>query len=1169
MENNITNSKLLEHIVECAENIKTNRKSNILSVNHIFAAVLEYIDELKQNSDYSKYGDATEAKALVALVGNLSLSDNVSACVEILCSKKESYMDDILLRQIVSSSKMITEKNGKNSVSADVFIKCIIDSPTDEIKTVISNAGKKSNGNSGLSAEAISKAADAMNKYFNGGKEKTTENSENTSKDVPESKPEEEVCTEPKEQLANMTEKVKLMQKKLSSVVFGQDNAINIFVSGYFQSELKKITDKASKKPKATYLFAGPPGVGKTFLAEQAAEMLELPFMRFDMSEYSERDSLMELLGTNKSFKGDKEGALTGFVAKNPKCVLLFDEIEKANIAVIHLFLQVLDAGRLRDTNSGKEVDFSQAVIIFTTNAGRKVYENSLTPNLASIPKKTILKALETDVDPKTGLGSFPAAICSRFATGNVVMFNHMEAHSLRKIAVKEIEKNVKCFEEETGIKCSISDDVYSCVLFSEGGHADARTVKSRADYFFSAELYELLRLISDESSNRKIENIENIVITLTLPENEQVLRLFKDDSKGCILSFGDSDICEKINPAVKEKGYCNKIVSSFESAKDIINKEDVELVFCDLHSGKRENASSELNIEDVASEGRKFFRYVCESTDVPLYVLADENHRYSEEENFSLMREGSRGIVDVSVAEAVAESINNILIQLHHQQSMTDLAKSNKLITYETSQSVSADGKTAEIKLFDIAAETAVDAEDSSSILSDVSKPNVRFDDVIGAESAKSELKYFVDYLKNPKAFSSRGLGVPRGVLFYGPPGTGKTMLAKAVAGESDVTFICAEGNQFLKKYVGEGEEAVHNLFATARKYAPTIIFIDEIDAIAKERKGGEYSTDSILTAFLAEMDGFKTDAKKPIFVLAATNFEVEPGTAKSLDAALLRRFDRHIYIDLPDKKARIEYINKRISGKSVFGISKEEIENIAVRSTGMSLAQLASVFEFSMRIAVKENKNTVDDAVFEEAFESFNYGDEKKWDISELEKTAYHEAGHAFLCWYGGETPSYLTIVARGNHGGYMLNGDTENRGSYTKEMLLNRIRTSLGGRASELVFFGEKDGLTTGASGDLRVATSIARGIVCTYGMDSDTGLAVIGENELAVGETAQQVRKAVNGILQKEMAEAKAVLASNSTAIKRIVEVLLQKNHLGSNEIDEIFSAYSKRQSENSD
>lgn len=1161
MDQNIKTSKLLEYILEYAEEIKSSRGNKILTVNHIFAAVLRYCKEVSAVSAPPEH-DASEVKAVCDMISTVQFSENYVECIELLCAKKESYFDDLLLRQVLASSQRLSEKEGKSDLPADIFLKCIIESPTDEIKTIMTNSVGAAN-KSVLNSEP----QEEINRIFEKPGKKEKDAAEEKVEGNPDTDTNEESELPPKEQIAQMTERVKAMQKKLSSAVFGQDNAISIFASGYFQSELRSITDKTSKKPKATYLFAGPPGVGKTFLAEQAAELLGLPFMRFDMSEYSDNEALMELLGTNKSFKGDKEGALTGFVARNPKCVLLFDEIEKAHIMVIHLFLQVLDAGRLRDTNTGKEVDFSQAVIIFTTNAGRKVYESSLTSNLSGISRKTILKALETDVDPKTGLGAFPAAICSRFATGNVVMFNHMEAHSLRKIAEKEISRNVKCLEEETGIKCDISDDVYSCVLFSEGGHADARTIKSRANAFFSTELYELFRLISNEDNGINIKDIENINITLELPESEQAFRLFRDSSKGCILSFGDADVCSKLNSVAEAKGYKNIVVSSLEEAKEIINKQDVEIVFCDLHSGKENSESRELNVEDVESSGRSFFKYVCESTDAPLYIVADNNHKYSDEEVFSLIKEGARGIVDVSVPEDVESSIADIMLQLHHQQSMIDLAKSSKLITYETSQSVTPDGKTAEIRLFDLSLGTTVDAEDSGNILSDISKPNVKFGDIIGADGAKSELKYFVDYLRNPKEFSSKGLGVPKGVLFYGPPGTGKTMLAKAVAGESDVTFICAEGNQFLKKYIGEGEELVHNLFATARKYAPTIIFIDEIDAIAKERRGGDRSSsDSVLTAFLAEMDGFKTDAKKPVFVLAATNFEVQPGTSKSLDPALLRRFDRHIYVDLPDKKARIDFMKMKVKGKAIFNISDEEIENIAIRSTGMSLAQLASVFEFSMRIAVRENKNQVDDGVLEEAFETFNYGEEKKWDISELEKTAYHEAGHAFLCWYSGETPSYLTIVARGNHGGYMLPGDNENRGSYTKKMLLNRIRTSLGGRAAELVFFGEDEGLTTGACGDLSKATSIAKNIVCYYGMDENVGLAVVQENELSDGMMAQQIRASVNGILKNELMSAKEILASNRTAIEKIVEELLQKNHLASSEIDRIFSEYATKNSD---
>lgn len=1142
MDGNLTNSKLLQHILESAETIKKEKGKKILTVNHVFAAVLQYCGDISNAADtFSEY-DSDEVDGLYRLVGDILLNGDASSCVEQLCAKETTYVDDLQFRQIVAQSERRAKDRNKNTVSADIFLSCIMDAPTEEIKDIIKKAGEGA-----LSFDVISA--------------ESTEDDKISKDDADE--PAQNIISNPKEQIAQLTKKVKNMQKQLSETVFGQDNAISILTSGYFQSELRSITDKSCRKPMGTYLFAGPPGVGKTFLAEQMAELLELPFLRFDMSEFSERDSLMELVGTNKSYKGDKEGALTGFVEKNPKCILLFDEIEKANIAVIHLFLQVLDAGRLRDTNTAKEVDFSKATMIFTTNAGRKIYENSLTPNLSHISRKTILKALETDVDPKTGLGSFPAAICSRFATGNVIMFNHMEAHSLRKIVETEMLRNVECFEKETGIKCNVSDDIYSCILFSEGGHADARTVKSRASSFFSSELYELFRLISNENQETSIEKINTVNISLELPKNEQVLRLFRDDSKGVILSFGDNDICSKLDSAAEKKGYKNTTVSSLNEAKNIINKQDVKLVCCDLYVGKSSGEHDELNIEDVDSDGRTFLKYVCESTDAPLYILSADDRDYSEEERFSLLKDGIRGFINVGETDQIDSSLSDILMQLHHQQGMIDLAKSSKVITYETSQTITSNGETAEIKLFDIALETAVDAEDSGDILNDISKPDVKFDDVIGAESAKSELKYFVEYLRNPKAFSSKGLGVPKGVLFYGPPGTGKTMLAKAVAGESDVSFICAEGNQFLKKYVGEGEEAVHRLFATARKYAPTIIFIDEIDAIAQERRGGERSSDSILTAFLAEMDGFKTDAKKPIFVLAATNFEVEPGTSKSLDPALLRRFDRHIYIDLPDKKSRIEYINMRIKNKPIFDISDEEIENIAVRSTGMSIAQLSSVFEYSMRITVRANKDKVDDGILEEAFESYNYGEEKKWDISELKKTAYHEAGHAFLCWESGEIPSYLTIVARGNHGGYMLHGDNENRGSYTKSMLLNRIRTALGGRAAELVFFGEDDGLTTGASSDLKTATAIAKSMICSYGMDENIGLAVVQENEIENSFMSQKVREAVNKVLSDELSKAKKILSDNRAALDKIVEVLLKENHLSSNMIDEIFSQNAKR------
>ncbi len=376
-------------------------------------------------------------------------------------------------------------------------------------------------------------------------------------------------------------------------------------------------------------------------------------------------------------------------------------------------------------------------------------------------------------------------------------------------------------------------------------------------------------------------------------------------------------------------------------------------------------------------------------------------------------------------------------------------------------------------------------------------------------------------------------------------------------MACEADVTFIVAEGNQFIKKYRGEGSDNVHELFKTARKYAPSILFIDEIDAIAKERRGGSNSASSdedTLTAFLTEMDGFVNDPSKPVFVLAATNFDVEPGRDKSLDPALMRRFDRRVYIDLPNKEDRIRFLKMKIAKNRALDISEEQIENISVRSTGMSLAELDSVIELALRSSIREGSTTVNDAIFEEAFETFNSGDVKKWDASQLERIARHEAGHALLCWLSGETPSYLTIVARGNHGGYMQHAETEGKAIYTKDELLARIRTSLGGRASEIVYYGDRDGVSTGASGDLASATNIAQQIVCTYGMDDDFGLAVVNGVAASNGAMSVEIRTSINRILKEQMDEAVRMISENKDKIDALVEELLNKNNLNGAEIE---------------
>ena len=969
---------------------------------------------------------------------------------------------------------------------------------------------------------------------------------------------------EPPLSMDELTRQTKELRAKLLQTVFGQDHAVNLFAKGYFQGQMLAMMDKTRVRPRATFLFAGPPGVGKTLLAEKAAEALGLPFMRFDMSEYSDKEANTEFAGSDKVYKGAQEGNVTGFVAKNPRCVLLFDEIEKAHLVVIHLFLQLLDAGRVRDSYTDKEVSFKDAIIFFTTNAGRQLYEENDTGNYAMLTRKVILKALEKDINPVTGGAYFPAAILSRFASGNVVMFNHISADQLCKIAKKEILRQAGNFTETSGIDIRIDETVYPALLFGEGGAADARAVRGRAESFFHSEIFELLRLVSSDSLETGVSDIEQICFDVKLPEDRpEVMRLFTQEETPQILLFSGQetlDFCRKNAPQCEFVG-----AETVEEAKELLKHRPIELVLLDMAVGQRENTENYLNIEDIESVSRDFYRFLLsDDPSMPIYVIERDGRRFSVEEAETFQQQGVRDIIPLR-AEAFSSRMEAICRQMHQQAGMLELARASKAVSFETGQSVSEDGKTAHISLFDFGLRVAVDAEDQANVLSAVSRPDVRFDQVIGAEDAKKELRYFVQYLRNPKKYLGTGVAAPRGVLLYGPPGTGKTMLAKAMAAESDVTFIAAEGNQFLKKYVGEGPELVHKIFRTARKYAPSILFVDEIDTFARKRTGGEqtHAAEEILTAFLAEMDGFKKDPTKPVFVLAATNYDADESSRKGLDGALMRRFDRRVYIDLPKKEDRIKFIRMKLESNSAYQISEQQIENLTVRSTGMSLAQLESIFELALRSAIREGSTAVNDAVLEEAFETFVSGDAKKWNPETLERVARHEAGHTFLCWQGGENPSYVTIVARGNHGGYMQHDDHEDKPISTRENLLARIRTALGGRAAELCYYGNEDGISTGASGDLETATRVAQSMLCYYGMTDEFGLAVVDPDHQNGNSLAPAVHDAVNRILTEQMEQAVTLIRENKKAVDALVEALMQHDHLTGDEIGSILSAHASR------
>lgn len=1048
-------------------------------------------------------------------------------------------LDDCLDR---ASSK--AEQRHTNSIWAQDILSAILDKPTDTILQVcpISNCSNQED----VTASAPSQ--DEMSKGF----------------------------------LPNLTSRIRNMRAQLLSKVFGQDHVVHAFAEGMFAAEVLAASDEKRKRPRAIFVFAGPPGVGKTFLAEQAAEALDLPYKRFDMSSFADHQAYMSLVGFEKSYHGSKEGTLTGFVRKNPHSILLFDEIEKAHANTINQFLQVLDAGRLTDRYHDEDVCFRDTVLIFTTNAGSSLYDGEAKENAAGIPRKTILNALETEINSLTGQSFFPATITSRMATGWPLLFNHLQAHHLEKISGGELSRMCGLFERQYEIKVKYDDLLPTALLLQEGGLADARILRAQTELFFKNEVFKVCRLWGEQNFAAALQSISGIhfsVETNGLPDDIRLL--FMNDEKPEILLYGSKEFSERCKKELPE--YKIYYTQSIENAMEIVGEKDIRLALVDIaeknvaspYSGitlpsfpnsqystylqKREGAFDYASMAAGAiHDGSRLFQSIHERMpELPVYLLETEDFPIDAELEMSFMRAGARGKLvepqeDFSVFEDMLASICR---ELYTQSIAMKMAVERKTLYFETAPKISSNKSEIIVRLRNFSVKRAIAADDMETILDSIEKPDVRFSDVIGAVDAKDELKFFIDYLKNPKRFTAHGIKPPKGVLLYGPPGTGKTMLAKAMAGESDVTFIPCVATGFVTKYQGSGPEAIRTLFRRARKYAPAIIFIDEIDAIGRKRGqvNSGHGEEMALNALLAEMDGFSVDPRRPVFVMAATNFDVEEGQGGMgmIDPALSRRFDCKILVDLPNTEEREEFIRMSLAKDREHIITDEMIKRIATRSMGMSPSDLAAVVKAANRMAMKSNA-FLDDSILDEAFEQIKHGAKKDWGYEYLERVARHESGHALMGFMSGNTPSYLTIVARGDHGGYMEHMPNENSPLLTKKELLSRIRVSLAGRAAEIVYYGDEDGASTGASGDLMQATKTASAIICRYGMDQDFGLCTIESKETP----SQFVLSKINEILVKELNDTIEVIGKHRSEIDLLVSELMKKNKLSEQEIRQL-------------
>ena len=443
--------------------------------------------------------------------------------------------------------------------------------------------------------------------------------------------------------------------------------------------------------------------------------------------------------------------------------------------------------------------------------------------------------------------------------------------------------------------------------------------------------------------------------------------------------------------------------------------------------------------------------------------------------------------------------------------------------------------------------------------------KKKVTFADVAGADEVKEELEEIVEFLKSPKKYNELGARIPKGVLLFGPPGTGKTLLARAVDGEAGVPFFSISGSDFVEMFVGVGASRVRDLFEQAKKNSPCIVFIDEIDAVGRQRGaglgGGHDEREQTLNQLLVEMDGFA--ANEGIIIIAATN------RPDILDPALLRpgRFDRQIVVDVPDLTGRKEILKVHVKGKP---LAKDvDLDVLARRTPGFTGADLANLVNEAALLAARFNKQVIDMPELENSIERVIAGPEKKSKvISDKEKklVSYHEAGHALVGYLLPNTDPVhkVSIIPRGRAGGYTLLLPKEDRYYMTKSMLMDQVTMLLGGRVAEDVVLKE---ISTGAQNDLERATEIVRRMIMEYGMSDELGPMTLGNKTETpfVGrdisrdrnygeEVATSIDKEVRNIMDKSYHRAKSMLLEHMSTLQLIANTLMQKETIEANEFE---------------
>jgi len=960
----------------------------------------------------------------------------------------------------------------------------------------------------------------------------------------------------PHSRLGRLVEDVAALHNQLSRKVIGQAAAIQQIADAMFAARMYH--RDSDDTPAATLLFLGPPGVGKTYTGQLIAESILAKdpgaFLRLDMSGYADPNSFRTLVGFEPSFQGARPGVMTEHVAGHPESVILVDEVEKAFPTVHNLFLQVLDRGVLEDKFHKKNVSFGKTTIVFTTNLGKDLY---MSPNqsgalaLHQVSRPAVMEALRASEDPMTGQPSLSPEFCSRLAKGHPIMFGHLSPLHLEQIASLAIEELNEEFTRQLGIRIPMPRKrLISLLVLCLGPDLDARTLSAGVPLLIKDGFRDVLterrdELVGDADAFERIHTLE-----LRLPEG-QAAEYFDEIYKGGdrVIAIADKGVAELGLESFPEFRWV--ATKSGKEAVDALRRDRADFVLLDLDLHLIEE------LGEAAGAMRAMRRVRAAYPDLPVYLYCDRDPARRPDPHFierTVAAGGARGFIGGPIAGwAVGESgpLTKVREEILRERHLRELFRTRKTVSFDWESEIRFEDKEGAIILRpkDVHEVTVVASKDRTARLTFTGIPSERFDQVAGTDEAKRRLREVIGWMRNPEAIRALGVDLPTGILLEGPPGNGKTMMARATAGEAGLPFFAASATDFSSKWVGESEKNVRELFERAASYAPSILFIDEIDAIgARRSQDATGVSDQILTQLLVSMDGF-SKRERPIFFLAATN------RADLLDPALKRpgRFDYIITIDDLDVTARAELF--RIKTRDVPIAADVDLDALARASWGLSGAKLTQVTKEAAILAFRESEPgaeageiKVTNDHFREALTNVRYGLRKDGPSpsgEDLKMTAYHEAGHALIAEL--ERPGSVhqaTILPRGRALGFVESLPEDSR-SLTAAELRSRIRVALAGRAAEALVFG-KDQVSAGCSQDLAVATRVAGMAVTQFGMSDKVGPISLAELERMMpgGKASERAGEEVERMVREQEKAVDDALARYREALDYLARILIE-------------------------